>query len=67
MTYYQPLIYYDDGTNIHRNTPDGLFSWQAFSTRHYAIEWLINNGYDLDVCVIDEYHDNDIENVQIII
>ena len=32
-TYYQPELYYDDGTNIGWELPEGLFSFQAFPSR----------------------------------
>ena len=63
---YQPYIYQDDGTNIGWNLPDGLFSWQVFSSEDEAEWWLVENGYDPDDCVIEDYDEEDIEDLQII-
>lgn len=66
LTYYQPELYSDDGTNIDWNLPDGLFSFQAFRTREECEAWLANNGYENDDVTIHEYHDDDIEEVTLI-
>ena len=67
ITYYQPEWYSDDGTNIdYGGIPDGLFSFQAFPTREECEEWLENNGYEPGDFCINEYHDDDIEEVALL-
>lgn len=67
MTYYQPVFYHDDRTNIdYTNIPDELFSFQAFATEEDCKEWLENYDYDPKDFAIIAYHDNDIEDVCII-
>ena len=66
-TYYQPVAYIDDGTNIEwGETPDELHSFQAFASMDDCRQWLENNGYDPACYSIREYHDDDIEDVTII-
>lgn len=66
-TYYQPVAYMDDGTNIdYGNIPNELHSFQAFANHEDCEEWLENNGYDPGDYAIIEYHDEDIEGVTII-
>lgn len=60
-TYYQPELYFDDGTNIGWNLPDELYSFQVFKTYEDAYNWLIQHDYDPDDAHINEYHDDDIE------
>ena len=66
FTYFQPQRYNDDGTNIGWDTPDKLFSCQAFLSEDDCIAWLENNGYNPDDFTILEYHDNDIEEVTLL-
>ncbi len=66
-TLYQPEWYHDDGTNIdYGGVPDGLYSWQVFSTEEAAKEWLIDNDYDVNDFVIKKYTEEDIEDYTII-
>ncbi len=66
-TYYQPLHYYNAGTeDEYSDIPDGLWDFQAFNTKEEADQWLINHGYDILQFDIHEYHDDDIEDVVII-
>jgi hypothetical protein len=60
-TYYQPELYFDDGTNIGWNLPEELYSFQVFETYEDAYNWLIQHDYDPDDAHINEYHDDDIE------
>lgn len=63
--YYQPE--YKDGTNSNNSgLPDGLWSFQAFLTPDICKKWLESNGYNPDDFVINEYQDDDIEEVTII-
>lgn len=67
QTYYQPVAYLDDGTNIeYGDIPEGLFSFQAFASREECEAWLKNNDYDPGDYAIIEHHENDIEGVTII-
>jgi hypothetical protein len=62
MTYYQPIAYFDDGTNIeYGDIPVALWDFQVFKTHEDAYDWLILHDYDPDDFVIMEYHDDDIE------
>ncbi len=62
LTYYQPIAYHDDGTNIeYGNLPEELASFMVFPTREDCEEWLDDNGYDPEDYAIIEYHDDDIE------
>lgn len=64
FTYYQPEHYMDDGTNIeYGGTPEELYSFQAFRSREACEAWLWNNGYNPGDFVINEYQDDDIEDV----
>lgn len=66
-TYYQPEAYFDDGTNINYGSiPEELHSFQAFPTREMCEKWLIANGYNRYDFIINEYHDDDIEDVVLI-
>ena len=67
FTYYQPQAYYDDGTCINYGAlPEELSSFKAFPTKEECEEWLKNNRYEpVDFC-INEYHDDDIEEVTLI-
>jgi hypothetical protein len=61
-TYYQPIAYFDDGTNIqYGDVPEEMWDFQVFKTREDAYNWLIQHDYDPDDWVIEEYHDDDIE------
>lgn len=60
-TYYQPELYFDDGTNIGWNLPEELYSFQVFKTYEDAYNWLIQHDYNPDDAHISEYHDDDIE------
>lgn len=65
--YYQPIEYFDDGTNISwGDVPEGLWDFQAFETREDAEYWLTAHCYDPRNFNIAEYHDDDIEDVVII-
>ena len=65
--YFQPDRYIDDGTNIeYADTPEGLYSFQAFRSEEDCIEWLKNNGYEPGDFIIHEYADDDIAEVSII-
>lgn len=55
FTYYQPQA-----------LPEELFSFQAFPTREECEAWLQNNRYEPDDFCINEYHDDDIEEVTLI-
>ena len=67
FTYYQPEAYYDDGTNIdYGGLPEELFSFEVFPTREECEAWLQNNGYEPGDFCINEYHDDDIEEVTLI-
>lgn len=61
--YYQPeyKVPVNDET-----LPDGLFSFQAFRTYDEAVIWLRNYGYNPDDFNIQEYTDNDIEEVTLL-
>ena len=59
--YYQPELYFDDGTNIGWSLPEELYSFQVFETYEDAYNWLIQHDYDPDDAHINEYHDDDIE------
>lgn len=41
-TYYQPELYFDDGTNIGWNLPKELYSFQVFKTYEDAYNWLFS-------------------------
>ena len=64
--YYQPQ--FSDGVTNSEigGLPDGLWSFQAFLTPDICKEWLENNGYNPDDFTIEEYQDDDIEEVTII-
>lgn len=67
ITYYQPISYSDDGTNINwGGTPEELFSFQAFISRDDCIQWLIMHDYNPGDFNIAEYHDDDIEEVTLL-
>lgn len=67
FTYYQPQAYYDDGTNINYGAiPEELSSFQVFRTREDCEEWLRNNGYEPGDFVINEYQDDDIEDITLL-
>ena len=66
-TYYRPVHYMDDGTNIeYGNAPEELGENEAFLTMNMCEEWLNTNGYDQEDFAIIEYHDDDIEDVKFI-
>ena len=61
-TYYQPVSYSDDGTNLaYGDIPWELFSFQVFRTEEDCMQWLREHGYEPGDWVIFEYHDNEIE------
>ena len=67
IVYYQPISYSDDGTNINLgDTPEELFSFQAFISREDCERWLENHGYNPGDFSIVEYHDDDIEEVTLL-
>ena len=67
IVYYQPEYYLDDGTNIeYGNIPEGLFSFQVFSSRESCKSWLREHDYDPGDFVIIRYSGDDIENYVII-
>ncbi len=64
---YQPCRYTDDGTDIrYGDIPEGLYSWQAFSSPDEARQWLRDNDYNPDEYAIIAYDPEDIEDYQII-
>lgn len=64
---YQPIAYFDDGTNIEwGDIPEELYSFQAFRTREECEEWLEDNGYNPGDFAIREYHGDDIEECTLI-
>lgn len=65
--YYQPQWYHDDGTNItYGDVPDEMWDFQAFLIEDICKEWLKNHDYNPGDFIINEYQDDDIEEVQII-
>ena len=67
ITYYQPIAYFDDGTNINwGGTPEELFSFQAFISREDCEQWLKDHDYNPGDFNIAEYHDDDIEEVTLL-
>lgn len=66
-TYYQPIHYYHAGTDEeYADVPEGLWDFQAFSTKEDADLWLTEHAYNPLDFDIHEYHDDDIEGVVII-
>ena len=67
MTYFRPVLYIDDGTNIdYGNAPEELANNEAFLTRDMCEKWLATNGFDPGDYVMSECHDDEIENVKFI-
>jgi hypothetical protein len=65
--YYQPEWYKDDGTCItYGDIPDELYSFQAFPSKEICEDWLYQHDYDPADFIVNEYHDDDIEDVQLI-
>ena len=65
--YYQPIAYFDDGTNIEwGDIPEELFSFQAFISREACEQWLEDNGYEPGDFDIAEYEGDDIEEVTLL-
>lgn len=61
-TYFQPMSYMDDGTNLeYGDIPEGMFSHQVFRSEEDCEQWLADHGYDPGDWVIKEYHGDDIE------
>lgn len=60
-TYYQPVAYFDDENIQYGDVPEEMWDFQVFKTREDAYNWLIQHDYDPDDWVIEEYHDDDIE------
>ena len=66
-TYYQPLIYVDYGIMSSYLFPHNLlFENNAFKDKQDLVTFMKNSGYDEDEYMIEEFHDNDIENVILI-
>lgn len=62
--YYQPYL---RGFNeASSELPDDLYSFEAFASKEECEEWMQNHGYGCCDYFIDEYHDDDIEDVTII-
>ena len=55
IKYYQPELYFDDGTNIGWQLPEELNSCEVFSSKEAAEDWLSENGYDNFDYIIHEY------------
>lgn len=67
VIYYQPEFYHDDGTNIeYGGIPEGLFSFQVFSSIEKCKDWLKEHDYDPDDFAIIKYSNDDIEDYEII-
>lgn len=61
-TYYQPIAYFDDGTNIeYGDVPEEMYDFQVFPTREECENWLENHGYNPGDFDIVEYHGDDVE------
>ena len=66
-TYYQPFIYVNDGVMSSYLFPRNLlFENNAFTDKQDLVTFMKNSGYDEDEYMIEEFHDNDIENVILI-
>ena len=66
-TYYQPIAYMDNGIDIRwGDIPEEMWDFQAFATKEICRDWLWQHGYDDEDFAIIEYHDDDIEGVQLI-
>ena len=60
--YYQPFVYFDDGTNIeYGDMPQELYSFEVFESEEDCRNWLINNDYNPEDFAIIEYDEDDIE------
>ena len=67
VIYYQPEFYHDDGTNIeYGGIPEGLLSFQVFSSVEKCRGWLKEHGYDPGDFAIIKYSNDDIEDYEII-
>lgn len=64
--YFQPMFYFDDGTNIDWQLPIELHSFEAFASEEDLIEFMASNGYQNGDYIINEYFDDDIEGVTIL-
>lgn len=66
-TYYQPLIYTDDGANIEWKFPEDLLhSFDAFASKEDCEEFMDRNGYSVCEINVVQYHNDDIEGVTIL-
>lgn len=66
-TYYQPIAYFDDGTNVeYGDVPEGMYDFQVFPTREECENWLKNHGYNPGDFDIAEYHGDDVEDATFI-
>ena len=65
-TYYQPTMPCSDGITEWEDLPCGLWSHQAFLSCEEANAWLFEHGYNPAEFFPHEYHDDDIEGVEII-
>lgn len=66
-TYYQPVAYKDDGTNIeYGSVPEEMWDFQVFKTHEDAYNWLVQHDYEPDDWSIIEYHNDDIEGITFI-
>lgn len=61
--YYQPQYKVPVDDEL---LPNGLWSFQAFLTPDTCKKWLLSRGYNPDDFTIEEYKDDDIEEVTII-
>jgi hypothetical protein len=66
FVYYQPELFFDDGTNLEYIIPVELHSFEAFVSEEDCEQLLQVNGYDLEQCVIHEYKDDDIEEMTLL-
>lgn len=64
---YQPIPYYDDGTNVdYGPMPEELAENMAFATHEDCVQWLDDNGYDADEFCIHAVNRDDIEGLILI-
>ena len=66
-TYYRPILYTDDGTNIGwGGSPEELGENEYFESKKECREWLKEYGYNPDDYVIEEYDEDDFDEDDII-
>lgn len=66
LTYYQPELYTDDGTNIDWNLPQELHSFQVFLTKEDVEIFMEHLNYSSDEYTIMEYHDYEIDGITVL-